>query len=177
MARQSTTMKKKGFGGLIRNPKFYWPVIAVVVLGIALLIWAIFFPPFRFITYFQTIESTVALQTAAVEHPASEVMGADFLHRASGTARFVERDGKTFVRYENLDMTNGPQLEVWLTASLDNITADYVRIGAIQGTKGGFDYEVPAGTDLQKYRFAVHWCVPFSILFNSVELSTTNMSG
>lgn len=92
-------------------------------------------------------------------------------HPASGTVRIVESGGKTYIRYENYKTVNGPDLYVYLAT--DKSAKDIVSLGPIKATEGNLNYEVPPGTDLSKYRHVLTWCRPFSVLFNSAELSTS----
>ncbi|MEI9966898.1 MAG: DM13 domain-containing protein [Candidatus Moraniibacteriota bacterium] len=69
-----------------------------------------------------------------------------------------------------LQTINGPDVHVYLANNLD--AKDYVDLGSIKGTEGNINYEVPAGIDIDKYRYALHWCEKFSVLFNSADLST-----
>ena len=63
---------------------------------------------------------------------------------------------------------NGPDLHIYLSADLD--AKDYVDLGAIKATKGNVNYDVPAATDTEKYRYVLVWCEPFRVLFGYAEL-------
>ena len=41
----------------------------------------------------------------------------------------------------------------------------------MKGNIGAQNYEVPAGTDLGRYRTVVIWCVRFSVAFGAAELT------
>src|SRR3989338_2269054 len=89
-------------------------------------------------------------------------------HNVSGDAVLVEAAGKKILRFENLDTINGPGLHIYQAADLsDN---DYVDLGPIRATRGNVNYDVPAGTDTNKYRYALIWCQPFKVLFSYAEL-------
>ncbi len=106
-------------------------------------------------------------------HPVSDLVGADAIHRASGTVRVLEQGEQRWIRYEDINITNGPRLEVWLTTTLSSPHANpnnYVSLGPAKGTVGNFNYEIPSEVDLTKYRYVIHWCVPFRVLFNHAEL-------
>jgi Electron transfer DM13 len=90
-------------------------------------------------------------------------------HPASGQVRIVESGEKKFIRYENYKTINGPDVQVWLAKDLKG--SDYVNLGPLKATEGNINYEVPAGTKIEDYRYVLTWCEDFSVLFNSADLS------
>ena len=96
----------------------------------------------------------------------------DGIHNAEGIAKTIPlQDGSRILRLENLHVTNGPDLYVYL--SPDNSASDFVNIGKLKANNGNQNYEIPAGTDLSKYDTVLIWCRPFSVLFGSAELMGT----
>jgi Electron transfer DM13 len=94
----------------------------------------------------------------------------DGIHNAEGIAKvFLLQDGNSILRLENLHVTNGPDLYLYL--SPDKSVSDFVNIGKLKANNGNQNYEIPAGTDLSKYDTVLIWCRPFSVLFGSAELS------
>ena len=91
-----------------------------------------------------------------------------FGHPAEGTVRVINVANGSFLRFENFETINGPQLHLYLAKDLE--ATEYIDLGPIRGTKGNINYEVPADVDLSEYRYVMHWCVPFSVLFNYAEL-------
>lgn len=91
-------------------------------------------------------------------------------HPASGTARIVENEGKKYLRYENFKTINGPDLFVYL--SKDIRASDFINLGQLKATEGNINYEIPIGTDIKDYPYALIWCRAFSVLFNSADLSS-----
>ncbi|MDP3772158.1 MAG: DM13 domain-containing protein [bacterium] len=89
-------------------------------------------------------------------------------HSVSGEALIVKSGNETFLRFENLKTTNGPDLHIYLSAGLG--VDDAVDLGAIRATEGNVNYPIPAGTDLNKYKNALIWCRPFRILFSYAQL-------
>lgn len=89
-------------------------------------------------------------------------------HPGSGFVRVVTDGERQFLRYEDYRTINGPDVRVYLATDLK--ATDFVDLGPIKGTEGNINYEIPAGTDLAKYRYALTWCEDFSALFNSAEL-------
>jgi len=95
----------------------------------------------------------------------------DGFHKAVGIAKVINiADGRTFLRLENLKITNGPDLYVYLSVGKDAL--DIVNLGRLKGNIGNQNYEIPAGTDLSKYNTALIWCKAFSTLFGSAKLSS-----
>ena len=95
----------------------------------------------------------------------------DGFHKAQGVAKVLNlADGKTFLRFENLKTTNGPDLYVYLSTGKD--VSDIVNLGRLKGNIGNQNYEIPSGTDLAKYNTVLIWCKAFSTLFGSAKLSS-----
>ena len=103
--------------------------------------------------------------------------GADAIHQGSGNAEvFQGTDGKRIVRFTDFEVTNGPDLKVWLVAN-PNVTeasdvtgSEYVALGPLKGNIGDQNYDIPAGIDLDKYQSVVVWCEQFGVLFASAAL-------
>jgi electron transfer DM13 len=80
-------------------------------------------------------------------------------------------DGTYILRLENLRVTNGPDLYVYL--SPDKSASDFVNVGKLKANNGNQNYDIPAGINLSKYDTVLVWCRPFSVLFGSAELTST----
>ncbi len=109
-------------------------------------------------------------ETADSESKTFPVMGTSG-HPASGTVRVLHTTSGAVIRYENFSTINGPNLNVYLSADLR--ANDYIDLGPIKGTQGNINYEIPEGTDLDKYRYVMYWCVPFRVLFNYADIGFT----
>ncbi len=94
----------------------------------------------------------------------------DGIHNAEGTAKIIplQHDDANVLRLENLKVTNGPDLYVYL--STDNSASDFVNLGKLKANNGNQNYNIPAGTDLTEYDTVLIWCKAFSVLFGSVDL-------
>lgn len=96
----------------------------------------------------------------------------DGFHMASGQVKVLQvPEGTQLLRFENLDVTNGPDLYVYL--SKDTTADDFVSLGRLKGNMGNQNYPIPENTDLEKYDTVLIWCQAFSTLFGSSKLSTT----
>ena len=94
----------------------------------------------------------------------------DGFHKAQGVAKVLNlADGKTFLRFEDLKTTNGPDLYVYLSTGKN--VSEIVNLGRLKGNIGNQNYEIPTGTDLAKYNTVLIWCKAFSTLFGSAKLS------
>lgn len=123
---------------------------------------------------FVTIEvqdaAPVADKTSQAASPRmlAAVMGTQG-HPASGTVRIIESEEQTFIRFEDFETLNGPQLHLYLSKDLE--ATEYVDLGPIRGTEGNINYEIPEDVDLSEYPYVMHWCVPFGVLFNYANIS------
>ena len=118
----------------------------------------------------QQTQNTIT--TASTLRTGSFVGVGDGIHNAEGEAKVIPfQDGDSnILRLENLRVTNGPDLYVYLAT--DKTTSDFVNVGKLKANNGNQNYEIPAGTDLTKYDTVLIWCRPFSVLFGSAELSS-----
>lgn len=150
-----------------------WFVIGIIIVIVA--VWAEV-SYFRFRTYFQRTE----VQETLPPRPSSQVGSAtqiivsgnfvkvDLVHKGSGTARIVEQAGKRYLRLENFEVTNGPDLYVYLTESktpgntLESLSK-YISLGPLKGNAGNQTYEIPES--FRGYDTAVIWCQKFGVLF------------
>jgi hypothetical protein len=96
----------------------------------------------------------------------------DGFHMASGQVKVLQiPDGTQILRFENLDVTNGPDLYVYLAT--DTTAKDFVSLGRLKGNMGNQNYPIHENTDFEKYNTVLIWCQAFSTLFGSSKLSTT----
>lgn len=135
-----------------------------------------------------TAAEVEAEMVEAAEEPATEVdenmpdapgpvalstgdfVGADDFHQGSGTATIYElEDGSTVLRLEAFEVTNGPDLHVFLAAE-DGSMDQYVDLGSLKGNIGDQNYEIPAEVDLSQIDQVLIYCVPFSVLFAGAPL-------
>lgn len=118
---------------------------------------------------------------SAVPAPPKESARAAFRpleHATAGRAIVTEfPDGRRVLRFEDFETSNGPDLRVYLSAGSNDAGfgkeygEDFVELGRLKGNLGNQNYEIPAGTDLSKYRNAVIWCARFSVGFGVATLS------
>ncbi|WP_113636744.1 DM13 domain-containing protein [Nubsella zeaxanthinifaciens] len=90
-------------------------------------------------------------------------------HPTSGIA-LVSTD-KTKLLLENFKSDSGPNLNIYLTTSLNSVKADYIDLGDIKGLDGNYDYNIASSTDFTKYKYVVVWCVDFNVNFGYATLA------
>ncbi len=131
--------------------------------------------------------SSKAPPTISVERPSAPVV----LHRGklishehdtSGTVSIVRLpDGARVLRLEDLDTSDGPDLEVWLSDApvLEGKAGWHVfddgkarSLGQLKGNKGSQNYVIPAEVDLQDFSSVSIWCNRFNVSFGAAELKT-----
>lgn len=90
-------------------------------------------------------------------------------HDGTGDAGIFENpDGSLTLRFENFDIENGPDLEVYLVPGADqtSLAEGTVHLGSLKGNIGDQNYELPPGTDLAPGTYTVLvWCEAFSVEF------------
>lgn len=100
-----------------------------------------------------------------------EISGADDFHFGRGTALLIETDtGQYTLRFEEFSVRNGPDLFVYLTPDKDSADGA-INLGDLKATDGAFNYDVPDGTDVSQFKYAVVWCREFDVLFASAPLT------
>ncbi|MDA1197034.1 MAG: DM13 domain-containing protein [Nanoarchaeota archaeon] len=102
---------------------------------------------------------------------ASLVKQATFMasaHEVEGELLLIEKEGKKFLRFEDFNTVNGPELHVYLSTELGD--EDIIDLGIIKGTKGNFNYELDDSIDIERYSKVLVWCKPFRVLFSYADL-------
>ena len=101
----------------------------------------------------------------------------DAFYQGEGNAAiFTLPTGERILRFEDFQVTNGPDLHVILSkhpnpTNRDEIGTDYIDLGSLKGNIGNQNYEIPADIDLSEYQSIVIYCVPFHVLFSVAPLS------
>ena len=89
-------------------------------------------------------------------------------HQAQGIAKILEINGEYFLRFEEFDVTNGPDLRVYLTPSGD--IHDGIHLDKLKGSKGNQNYSLD-DIDTDVYNTVVIYCQPFGAYFGQAELN------
>lgn len=82
----------------------------------------------------------------------------------------VLNDGseQRFLRFENFESSNGPDLKVYLRAE----NGDFVSLGDLKGNIGSQNYEIPVDVDLDVFSSVEIWCERFGVGFGSAPLAS-----
>ena len=150
-------------------------VVAVVAAGVAV---AWFQPQKLFID--QRVDETLPGQVtpAPSEGPVTVATGRfrSLGHTTSGRVAVLEvGGGRRYLRLDDLATSNGPDLFVYLSAApadgpRDRLDDDVVSLGRLKANQGNQNYEIAAGTSLDRYRSVVIWCKRFTYAFGAAEL-------
>jgi Electron transfer DM13 len=101
------------------------------------------------------------------------------VHMTSGRATiYKEADGRLVLRLTNFKTSNGPDVHVVLIAAKDaaddanflKSNTEKVELGVLKGNEGDQNYDIPAGTDLGKFRTVSIYCERFNANFGAAPL-------
>lgn len=113
--------------------------------------------------------------TEPAEAPATPEIVTLAMGDFSGESRYeitgdalVLNDGseQRFLRFENFESSNGPDLKVYLRAE----NGDFVSLGDLKGNIGDQNYEIPVDVDLSVFSTVEIWCERFGVGFGGAEL-------
>jgi hypothetical protein len=176
-------------GAIRRHPgRTFVLIAAILIAAVAGFLW---FRPDRLITDDPVREAVPGVPAGEVEQPGEAMAGTagpDVLargrfisleHATRGQAVVLETaGGRRFLRFEGFETSNGPDLVVYLSAKEPAGTddwhgydQDFVDLGVLKGNVGSQNYEIPEGTDLDRYSTAVVWCRRFTVGFAAALLS------
>lgn len=89
-------------------------------------------------------------------------------HQATGKAEVITVGDISFLRFEDFEVTNGPDLHVYMTKNGDVDTG--IDLGKLKGNKGSQNYEL-SGINTNVYDTVVIYSQPFRVYFASATLS------
>lgn len=162
-------------------------VITVTALIIVAISWWLISPLFLNETVDEALPPTT-VETAVEENQESSetmeetpsqmdvagvFMNGDKNYETSGKISSIETEDGTYLRFEDFETTNGPDLFVYLTKP-GMETSEGIRLGELKGNTGNQNYLVPADVDLSEYNTVVIWCRAFSTMFGTGELTASN---
>jgi Electron transfer DM13 len=119
----------------------------------------------------QQQQTNTTTNAASTIRTGSFIGAGDGFHNAEGLAKVIPLEGRrTILRLENFKSTNGPNVHLYLAA--DKAASNFIDLGRLKANNGNRNYNIPAGTDLNKYNMALIWCKDFSVLFGSAQLKS-----
>jgi hypothetical protein len=101
------------------------------------------------------------------------------VHSTSGRASIYKgSEGKLVLRLTGFKTSNGPDVHVLLIDAKDAQDNDNfltnkterVELGKLKGNEGDQNYDIPAGTDLAKFRTVAIYCERFNATFGAAPL-------
>lgn len=123
------------------------------------------------------VNESIAVELASQDPMRSGAFrDADEVHRGSGRALVFESGAGDVLRFEDFEVTNGPELHVLLAvhpdpASRDDLDgAGYVDLGDLKGNVGDQNYALPADVDVSEFGSVVIYCKPFHVVFAVASL-------
>ena len=129
----------------------------------------------------EKIKAMIMEEMAKTESQVSEEMTSDSIsvlktgqfeglvgHKAMGTAKTIMVGDSTFLRFENFEVTNGPDLRVYLTPGGD--VKQGIHLEKLKGSKGDQNYLLE-GIDTDTYNTVVIYCQPFGVYFGQALLA------
>ena len=94
-------------------------------------------------------------------------------HPTTGTAKVITDGNQRFLRFEDFETDNGPDLNVYLTTTSPDggVGDDFIDLGNLKGNIGPQNYELGPEVDLDRYPTVFIWCVRFSVAFGAAALA------
>jgi hypothetical protein len=101
------------------------------------------------------------------------------VHSTSGRVTIYKAHDKEILRITHFKTSNGPDVHVILIAADDakdddnflKSNVERVELGPLKGNEGDQNYDVPAGTDLKKFRTVAIYCERFNATFGAAPLA------
>lgn len=101
-----------------------------------------------------------------------ELRYVDTIHHGTGAVRLLRASDGVFLRFEDVAITNAPDVHVYLSPETGGRWAEATSLylGPLKATNGSFNYAIPAGAELAKYRSVIVWCRQFAVLVTWADL-------
>ncbi|MEO0983808.1 MAG: DM13 domain-containing protein [Pseudomonadota bacterium] len=97
--------------------------------------------------------------------------------RISGDWKIVEENGQRILRFsDDFRTRSGPDLKVFLSPTAfgqvngKNAVNGSINLGELQSTKGGQDYVIPEGVNLDDFNSVLVHCEAYSVLWGGGDL-------
>ena len=86
----------------------------------------------------------------------------------SGMATVYKQDENLVLALENMNISNGPQLHVYLSKEVQPV--NFIDLGPLQSTQGNQLYNITGSPDFSQYKYALIHCKKYNHLFGSAKL-------
>jgi hypothetical protein len=105
--------------------------------------------------------------TSAMEQKAGNFINGPY-GSVSGTAKLYKENNVYTLVFENVKISNGPDLHVYLSKEVQPI--NFIDLGKLKSTSGNQVYAISGMPDFTQYKYALVHCQQFNHLFGSAEL-------
>ena len=126
----------------------------------------------------EAVEPMPEKMTEAIALASGKFRDGDSFHKGSGDVSLYRLDsGDAVLRFEDLDVTNGPDLHVLVSTHPDPMTkrelqdAGYSTLGQLKGNRGDQNYDVPSSVDPDSIGSVIIYCMPFHVIFSVAPLT------
>jgi hypothetical protein len=86
----------------------------------------------------------------------------------SGTAKIYLQGTQYKLALENVMISNGPDLHVYVSKEI--LPSTFIDLGRLQSVAGNQLYNIPDAPDFSQYKYALIHCKQYNHLFGSAEL-------
>jgi hypothetical protein len=124
------------------------------------------------------VEPMPDMMTEATVLSSGKFRDGDSFHKGSGDVSLYRlANGDAVLRFEDLDVTNGPVLHVLVSTHPDPMTkgelqdAGYSTLGQLKGNRGDQNYELPSSVDPDSIGSVIIYCMPFHVIFSVAPLA------
>ncbi len=108
-------------------------------------------------------------EDAKARHYSGMFVNADEKHQALGDVTTFQTNNQQWIRFENFEVTNGPDLYTILVKEGQS-TREGTILGKLKGNIGNQNYRIPESTFLEEGDRIVIWCKAFEVDFGFAEL-------
>ncbi len=124
----------------------------------------------------QSVEETEAIPYTSETYTLASGTFVDVAHEGTGDVQIIDLgSGEKILRFENLDVLNGPDLRVLLSKSTNveksSDLGEYIELGKLKGNQGNQNYDIPDNVDVSLYNTVIIYCKPFHVVFNVAVLN------
>ncbi|WP_010175173.1 DM13 domain-containing protein [Bacillus coahuilensis] len=95
--------------------------------------------------------------------------GADANHDATGNVLAQVDGDNPYIRFEEFEATNGPDLYVYVVKEGQK-TSEGVSLGKLKGNIGNQNYDLPQNLEIEEGDQLVIWCKQFDVDFGYAQL-------
>lgn len=94
-------------------------------------------------------------------------------HTANGTAKIFYDSSTTkyTLKFENFNVTSGPDLKVYLSKDAPPTTGNFINLGALKSNSGNQSYEITGAPNFLEYKYVLVHCQQYNHLFASANLN------